>query len=530
MKILTKTTSLLFLVAAVLISAFNPSVNASLAESNSSLIWIDSPLDGSRLPIAPYEVVMHATGGQSQNSFDIRINGKLEKTITAVSTQGNGNLLIGRYWWLPPTKGEYLIEISPNGVSGSNSASSQAKVLVGDEYRLIVHEPFDPQSEVGDDPDVQTVEPTPTLTATVGQIVESTPTLTATATPCFYNAEWVNQGQPEVYTMYAFSPFTVNWQLKNTGTCPWEATFKLVHIDSGDTPAGFVQNELPIGTKVEPGGILDYKMALTSPESGYGRVHWMLNNGLVNFAIGPDSNTAFWFDYEVQGKAGDNEPPIFTVMSLSPQYPSTDDVVTAYVEAKDNVGIVQIRMIFSQGSNVQEASCFNKDACIVSFGGWSAGPLIFDAFAIDSIGNEGRLGGRSIQIQEKAVPAPQIPITNPTPVPPTRVPPTKIPIPAKDTTPPTISYNFSPKNPSQENKLTVSVSAKDNTQVASISIVLTPQEGGTAQKQVCKKVSTCSLSGYFIPGDLLVNLSATDAAGNTASVFPFVIKVSAVIK
>jgi uncharacterized protein YkwD len=61
----------------------------------------------------------------------------------------------------------------------------------------------------------------------------------------------------------AGQPFTKTWQLRNTGTCTWNAGYALV-FSSGDrmnAPASLALSETP------PGGILDISVDLTAPSA-----------------------------------------------------------------------------------------------------------------------------------------------------------------------------------------------------------------------------------------------------------------------
>jgi hypothetical protein len=92
-----------------------------------------------------------------------------------------------------------------------------------------------------------------------------------------------------------------------------------------------------------------------------------------------------------------------------------------------------------------------------------------------------------------------------------------------------VDLDVSPESPNEGDLLTITVSATDDTKVASIEIILTPQGGGNPIRQVCQNVNTCVLQGRFAHGTLVLNVNVKDPSGNTGSIFPFTITVKEVI-
>jgi hypothetical protein len=111
--------------------------------------WVDAPLDGMLLPLAPYEIVFHITDDSPMRMGEVTINGNVLAQIEASS---GGNLVTLRYLWTPSANGRYTIQVRGQNQDGAWSAPAQVQVEVG--------------------------EPTPTITPTL----TSTPTTTATAT------------------------------------------------------------------------------------------------------------------------------------------------------------------------------------------------------------------------------------------------------------------------------------------------------------------------------------------------------------
>lgn len=125
-------------------------------------VWIDAPLNGMALPLAPYEIVAHADDPGGIAKFEFIVNGSVIASMAGTS----GSLSVGRQMWNPPAPGEYVISVRALGISGSWGTPAQVKITVGEIEAALTSTPL-PTS---------TSEPSATMTST------ATPSLTATAT------------------------------------------------------------------------------------------------------------------------------------------------------------------------------------------------------------------------------------------------------------------------------------------------------------------------------------------------------------
>lgn len=274
---------------------------------NTAAIWIDAPLNGSHLPLEPYEIVMHATGAETITDFEVKVNGQFETTVTPDEARSDIMLYLAKYWWLPPDNGEYTIEVRAKNKAGAYSTVADAVVTVGEQYTLSDYTPFDPEAE---------------FVAASDEPVEVTPE----DTTCAHKVEWLNAGQAGVHVVQASQPFTVTWQLKNAGNCAWEESFKVVRVDDPITATDFAEREWPLNARVEPGQTLDFTVQVTAPIFGNGRVNLMLSDGTTNFGIGDQANAPFWFDYQVQ--ATPTPQPTATNMPTATPQPTATDMPT----------------------------------------------------------------------------------------------------------------------------------------------------------------------------------------------------------
>lgn len=118
--------------------------------------WLDSPLNRMRIPLAPFEIVIHVSDETAATRAEISINDVLITTLDAPAGQ---TLAAFRYMWTPPDVGEYRIKVRGQNQAGTWSKPVEALVFVG------------------------VATPTPTLTFTPTMTMTPTLTLTPTVTP-----------------------------------------------------------------------------------------------------------------------------------------------------------------------------------------------------------------------------------------------------------------------------------------------------------------------------------------------------------
>ena len=118
-------------------------------------IWIDAPLDGSTIPLLPYNVIF--SGSASPNSvdyFDLWINGlQVASLLPHYQSEGSFTTYVySEYLWLPPAPGTYRLSVRGvgNGEIGPFVES------------LVIVQNGDAEVVVGE----QALEPPPTSTPT----------------------------------------------------------------------------------------------------------------------------------------------------------------------------------------------------------------------------------------------------------------------------------------------------------------------------------------------------------------------------
>jgi Bacterial SH3 domain len=94
--------------------------------------WIDAPLDGSTIPLAPYGVVSHASDPGGISTFELKVNGQLVSTDSIANDQAGQTIAHISQPWLPPAPGTYLLEVRAANGDGDYGPSVFAQVKVGD--------------------------------------------------------------------------------------------------------------------------------------------------------------------------------------------------------------------------------------------------------------------------------------------------------------------------------------------------------------------------------------------------------------
>lgn len=142
---------IVLLVACSLLAA----CNVPLAQTDTTQAWIDAPLDGSTLPLAPYEIIFHAGAAGNPAAVELSINGQ---PVTLDSTILAQPLVTIRYPWNPQEPGQYTITARTEDAAGKWSAVDTHVVTIGG----------------------PTVTVTPIITVSVSPTITLTPTLTPT--------------------------------------------------------------------------------------------------------------------------------------------------------------------------------------------------------------------------------------------------------------------------------------------------------------------------------------------------------------
>ncbi len=153
----------------------------SAATQGSPLSWIDAPLDGSILPLAPYSVVAHANSPDGIARFAFNVNdgpavecggntpsasadGAISECLLShVNPLGNPVPISLHATWSPPAPGRFVLRIRAQNTQGIWGAYAEANVTVGGE--------------------TPTSNPTPAASASPSATASPTATSTLTLTP-----------------------------------------------------------------------------------------------------------------------------------------------------------------------------------------------------------------------------------------------------------------------------------------------------------------------------------------------------------
>jgi hypothetical protein len=129
--------------------------------------WIDAPLDGSSLPLAPTEIVFHAYAAGNPKSVELTINGQ---PLSLAAPDISQPLSTVRIPWNPAQPGRYIIIVRSQDQNGTWSEAHTHTVVVAGLGITI-------SPTVSETPTLPLeVSPTPTLSPTVSE----TPTPIAT--------------------------------------------------------------------------------------------------------------------------------------------------------------------------------------------------------------------------------------------------------------------------------------------------------------------------------------------------------------
>jgi hypothetical protein len=138
-----------------------------------------------------------------------------------------------------------------------------------------------------------TVPPNITFPTPTQQLLFPTPTKSGstTNTACA-KAEFVSDDPPDGTIMKSGNVFTKTWKIKNSSSCTWDTTYKIIFWD-GNVLGGAYYYNLP--QAVAPEGVIDISLVLTAPaEEGAYTSEWMLQtSNNIPFGVGK-YNEPFW--------------------------------------------------------------------------------------------------------------------------------------------------------------------------------------------------------------------------------------------
>ncbi len=123
------------------------------------------------------------------------------------------------------------------------------------------------------------------------------PSTSASGQLCTASASFVSETIPDGTIESAGSVFTKTWRIKNTGTCPWNTSWKWVYV-SGDLMGGATFYNFP--STAAPGDTVDVPVVFTAPaDGGSYRGYWKIQSPWGMLFGDSDSGSAFWVDIVV---------------------------------------------------------------------------------------------------------------------------------------------------------------------------------------------------------------------------------------
>jgi hypothetical protein len=146
-----------FLILCLLVAGCAPAQSGS----GSPQAWIDAPLDGSVLPLAPYEIIVHGAAPAAPAGMEITINGQ---AVNVAPNSSGSRLQVARYTWSPTAPGRYVIAVRTLDSSQQWSSPHTHVVTVAGEIITVT----------------PGITVTPVITVTVSVTPTITPTITAT--------------------------------------------------------------------------------------------------------------------------------------------------------------------------------------------------------------------------------------------------------------------------------------------------------------------------------------------------------------
>jgi hypothetical protein len=121
---------LTMLILAIFLAACNlPSNSGPGISVYNPPTWIDTPLDNSKLPLAPVRIVAHAYDNANVSQFELSVNGSVVNT--SPPTSSNDKLYMIDEAWNPPAHGDYTLSMRAMGAAGGWSEPVSVLITIG---------------------------------------------------------------------------------------------------------------------------------------------------------------------------------------------------------------------------------------------------------------------------------------------------------------------------------------------------------------------------------------------------------------
>ena len=350
--------------------------------------WIDAPrLNTTYASGETVDIVLHATDHSNGSISAVAVFIGDELLVTLANGEANTSLVTFNFSYLPPGPGEYVLEaVAQNGSGTWGPPVSTTFEVAGPIVAL-------PADEVLPEPIPE--EPIDTT--------------------CEDRAEVVSQSLTDGQTFNAGDGFSQTWTLRNSGTCTWNADYRIA-FSAG---ANFTGSTVPasIGQTVSPGGQLTIPVDLVAPNNpGNYLWAWALQDssggevpldtaGLdgihMQFIVAvptavPPTNTPI---------PADTQNPVIIELEWSPTQPFEYYAVSFHVFAQDNVGVTRIELYFVRDGDAIGAPLhvcdFTSTCDYTHTNGFPWGFYKYFAIAYDAAGNQVSSFQQTVQILEE---------------------------------------------------------------------------------------------------------------------------------
>lgn len=124
---------LTWLLTGMLLSACNLHHSEEIAaveQAGNIQTWIDAPLDGSTIPLASYEIVLHVFDPAEVRQVELSANGSLLANLP--NPDPGKQLATLKYFWRPASPGNYMLKARAQSAGGDWSSEAVAVVTVSD--------------------------------------------------------------------------------------------------------------------------------------------------------------------------------------------------------------------------------------------------------------------------------------------------------------------------------------------------------------------------------------------------------------
>ena len=203
---------------------------------------IDSPGNGTSLPMGPVEIAYHATSTEGVSFVELSVNGEVVSSIA--SSDLTQKVVALKYTWQPNVSGSHIIRVRAQNSAGAWSDFSTATINIEGEQQ--VQQPQDSPTEPEDPKETETPSPTATPEEmTIHNIEHNLDKFYYGSGACGSREITISADVTHPDDAFAAILFIRFWDIEGAGTTKWDSGRAMVRKSDGHFSVTLFSESIP---------------------------------------------------------------------------------------------------------------------------------------------------------------------------------------------------------------------------------------------------------------------------------------------